>query len=115
MELPLTGTPEHKALVMVIERLATLETAMDSLTAAVSKMADPLLHVNSHNVHLLQVNDLYKKHASEGVDRQFEVISWDPPWVSMKCTRTQAAFSRIPSCARKTTVQATEEWPSLIR
>lgn len=45
MDLPLTGSAEHKALVMVIERLEALEASQDRVVAAIEKACDPLLHV----------------------------------------------------------------------
>lgn len=54
MEPSLTGSAEHKALVMLIERLDTLETVVDriattvdSLASAVGRLSDPLLNVDS--------------------------------------------------------------------
>lgn len=42
MDLPLTGSAEHEALVTVIERLRALEIAVDRLAATAERQNDPL-------------------------------------------------------------------------
>ena len=42
MDLPPTGSAEHKALVTVIERLRALEIAVDRLAATTERQNDPL-------------------------------------------------------------------------
>lgn len=98
--MQLTGSAEHKALVMVIERLDAVEASIDALRAIAERMSDPLNDVAILDP-LLQVRRLWMLHAT--VDQPLFRTPWEGQprheglyevEADMSCPEVQARLKR---------------------
>ena len=88
MDLPLhiaqlTGSAEHKALVMVIERLDAIEANMDALRSSLEKVTDPLASVATNVATedpLMHISRLWSLHTSQELNERCRWPYSPKPW-----------------------------------